>query len=206
MREAKTALVVGALRPLGNALVLLGALNMSACNALEAEPAQAVSPASERHVSTLDAAALVEHTQAHLQGDLDGNGAEDDVYLLSGIELAAFRDGRTQVQDLWQYEEPSHDPADATGESEAILIRLAAVPDGQASKFLLVSLDSVSFLASVTAEDLLILGREELEGDYPELFEGGAGAVISILSEAGIDTFVYWEGEGFGYFEPEEMP
>jgi hypothetical protein len=190
-------------------LFVVGATFVVACNAVEPESGE-MNPAQPQE-NAADAAGTANEpsfpdAEKNLRLDFNGDGAEDRVYLLPGVSLDDSRFEQARPLDLWTLDIGQDQPPAAGKKLRVFLVEFSTAGDAAPSRFLLFSEGDVSFLDSVSADDVTLITRKALVADYPELADVTKGDGLSILTEAGIDTFIYWNGESFEFYEPEEIP
>lgn len=138
---------------------------------------------------------------AVLRGDLNGDGAED---LVAVVVHGAGRlaGGVTRVHP-WPSDEGATD--DLAAGSRA---RVAVIHGGSARRaFLIHDPNPVSILDAGAAKEISILPRARLAAEGgDELAEAARGDVVVVPTEAGIDTYLYWDGSTYQAYEPMEMP
>lgn len=68
--------------------------------------------------------------------------------------------------------------------------------------------DPISILDTEAATELLVTSQAALaeEEGVSEIIERARGDVIVVPTEAGIDTYLYWDGQTYRAYEPLEMP
>jgi hypothetical protein len=78
---------------------------------------------------------------------------------------------------------------------------------GNSKQVLIHDVNAVSLLDTDAAQETNITPYSELgELDLPELSAQAKGDVIVVPTEAGIDTYLYWNGSTFRSYEPMELP
>jgi hypothetical protein len=147
---------------------------------------------------------LADRSPNVLHGDFNGDGVPD---LLAVVVVRNARlDDRVRVVQPW----PVYEGA-ATTESveEGAEVALAVVhgdPAGAAdAMFLLHDPNPISILDTHAGRQLEVIGRDEL-ADHYRLADRARGDLIVVPTEAGIDTYVYWDGTTYRTFAPVEIP
>lgn len=78
---------------------------------------------------------------------------------------------------------------------------------GNSKQFLIHDVNAFSLLDTDAAQEINVTPNSELNGlDLPELSAQAKGDVIVVPTEAGIDTYLYWNGATFQSYEPSELP
>lgn len=78
---------------------------------------------------------------------------------------------------------------------------------GNSKQFLIHDVNAVSLLDTDAAQEINVTRHSELKGlDLPELSAQAKGDVIVVPTEAGIDTYLYWNGATFQSYELSDLP
>jgi len=72
--------------------------------------------------------------------------------------------------------------------------------------YLIVDSNHPSILGELFAGGLTMLGKKETEQIKKDYELKSKGNLLVIPTGAGIDTYLFWNGERFEYYEPDEMP
>ena len=73
--------------------------------------------------------------------------------------------------------------------------------------FSIYDVNDISILDTGAAKELFIFPFSKIsELELPLLSQHAKGDLIVIPTEAGVDTFLYWDGETYKAYEPIEMP
>jgi len=142
----------------------------------------------------------------HFQGDFDGDGVMDQLFIIETTGKAGDIQKGVTVWDSWanQSIDPSTNLADLPGVSLAILHGLNSTQAPKA--FLLYDQRPISVLDAGVARDLSVLVHSSFSKEIPELESMAKGDALVIPTEAGIDTYLYWDGTTYRFYEPEEIP
>lgn len=136
--------------------------------------------------------------------DIDGDGQADSAEWVTISKNTQFLPSSTIVVNPWTL----NGDADAAsnplqgGSHKNVLVTL-----GNAKQFLIHDVNDVSLLDTDAAQETSLASRSSLvELELPELSEQTKGDVIVIPTEAGIDTYLFWNGSTFQAYEPMESP
>ncbi|HSC69220.1 MAG TPA: hypothetical protein VLC79_16115 [Cellvibrio sp.] len=78
---------------------------------------------------------------------------------------------------------------------------------GTSKQYLIHDVNDISILDTDAAKEITVTSKSSLEElDLSDLGEQAKGDVIVIPTEAGIDTYLYWNGSSFQTYEPMESP
>lgn len=147
------------------------------------------------------------HTEKTIQLDFNQDGAIDRAYLLSPMSRHNAQFKSATHLNLWpdkikqQQKVLKHD-----NKQSLLLIQLSNATNKKQTQFLLYSDADITFLNSVSADDLSSITYKALIADFPELKNKARGDALSLLTEAGIEAFIYWNGTNLVFFEPEMIP
>ena len=139
-----------------------------------------------------------EHAPAVFRGDFDGDGVGDLLVLVRVSEGARRLARDVRVVRPW----PGADE-DASGGDR---LGLAVVHGGAAPGFLLFDPNLVSILDTSAAREAFVADKAEASSWDAEVRERARGDVFVLPTEAGIDTFVYWDGATYRAYQPLELP
>lgn len=130
--------------------------------------------------------------------DLDGDGRADRidwVTLAPDIDLQSLT---IPVVTPWENQDESQEG----GSHHKLLITF-----GDSRQLIVHDRNAISVLDTEAVQDMDIISRMDLPSlDLPDLVNMARGDVILIPTEAGIDTYLYWDGETLGLYEPLELP
>jgi hypothetical protein len=136
--------------------------------------------------------------------DLDGDGKSDVVELVNISKNTQFLPPAITLITPWELTgeaaEKSHQLKN--GSHNNVLITF-----GNSKQFLIHDMNAVSLLDTDVAQEINITPNSALaELELPELSVQAKGDVIVVPTEAGIDTYLYWNGATFQSYEPLELP
>lgn len=136
--------------------------------------------------------------------DIDGDGKTDLVELVKFSKVVNGIPSTIKLITPWpltdEINQKSHDLK--KGSHNNLLVTL-----GNSHQFLIHDMNAVSLLDTEAAQDLSLISKVELpELDLPEVNAKAKGDLIVIPTEAGIDTYLYWNGLTFIAYEPLELP
>jgi hypothetical protein len=184
----------------------LGAVVLVCCCAIACSRPADEAPLSWRPGMLGPSVVLADRSPNQLSGDFNGDGLTDllAVVVVRSPELA--RDVR--VVRPWQ-REAAPAPADdvATGAQVSLAI-IHGAGDGRATgAYLLHDPESVSILDTGAGRELAVIPRSALTPrEGLEVPDRGRGDMIVVPTEAGIDTYIYWDGSTYRSLVPREVP
>jgi hypothetical protein len=142
-----------------------------------------------------------------LHGDFNGDGAPD---LLAVVAVRGQRlNPEVRVVRPWPaYNGDALAGNDVTWGAEVGLAILHGTPAGESGGvYLLHDPNAVSILDTHAARALSVIPRAELAAQAaPELARSARGDAIVVPTEAGIDTYLYWDGSTYRSLAPDEEP
>lgn len=134
--------------------------------------------------------------------DIDGDKKSD---VIESVSLKKGIDGLPAgvvVVSPWDRTSEEGQSQAQEGSHNNILITF-----GNSKQFLIHDVNEVSVLDTEVAKEIQIVTYEALkELDPSDLHEQAKGDVIVIPTEAGIDTYLFWNGDTFESYEPMELP
>ena len=136
--------------------------------------------------------------------DIDGDGKNDVVELVNISKETQSLPRVITLSTPWaltgETAEKSHQLKN--GSHNNVLVTF-----GNSKQFLIHDVNAVSLLDTDAAQEINITRNSELEElDLSELSVQAKGDVIVVPTEAGIDTYLYWNGATFQSYEPLESP
>lgn len=144
---------------------------------------------------------------AEFYGDFNGDGAAD---LLAVTQVTRGTDplpeGVLVLQPWSGGEGGAYSRAPSSDAAMSLAIVHAAGPSGTGGAFLLYDPDPISILATEAAREAFVAPRSEVAALDAEMGRLAKGDVFVIPTEAGIDTFVYWDGSTYRAYQPLEYP
>jgi hypothetical protein len=136
--------------------------------------------------------------------DIDGDGKTDVVELVNISKNTKSLPPVITLSTPWALtDEPTEkSPQLKNGSHNNVLVTF-----GNSKQFLIHDVNAVSLLDTDAAQEISVASNSELEGlDLSELSAQAKGDVIVVPTEAGIDTYLYWNGATFQSYEPSELP
>lgn len=143
---------------------------------------------------------------AEFHGDFNGDGADD---LLAVTEVTRGTEPLPEgvlVLQPWSGAEsraysrtPSHEAA-----MSLAIVHGASASNGGA--FLLYDPAPISILATEAAREAFVASRSEVASLDTEMGRLARGDVFVLPTEAGIDTFIYWDGSTYRAYQPLVYP
>ena len=128
--------------------------------------------------------------------DFDGDGIRDYLYFVRYPDNPAQALKNVKQVNLWQTDEPGQ------GAQMALLII-----HGQGMQFLIHDRNTISVLDTNAARESHVLNQNAIiAAGEGELAQRAAGDIIVLPTEAGIDTYLYWDGTGYQLYEVYEIP
>ena len=171
-------------------------LSLSACAESDIKGSKTIEPKEDRF-------ALVRTKVIHSEAiDIDGDQKTDvveTVTLKKGIHGVP---ASVAVASPWEPTSTEEESQSQKGSHNNIFVTF-----GNSKQFLIHDRNEFSILDTEAAEEIHVVAHETLkELDFPDLLEQAKGDVIVIPTEAGIDTYLYWDGISFQSYEPMELP
>lgn len=152
---------------------------------------------------------VTDRSPAVLHGDFNGDGVDDliavararprsdPLALPRGVRVVrpwSGGDGAAVREDL------------SRGADVTLAIVHGSGTAAAPSPFLLHDPDSISILDTGAARDAFVVGRAEVASLNAEVGARAQGDVYVLPTEAGINTFVYWDGSTYRAYQPLEYP
>ena len=142
------------------------------------------------------------------QADLNGDGRQDLVILITPVELP-INNKQIVISQPWN---PSGTQGVVKALSKSyrtsILILQPSGPDWLAEDTRVDLLVDTQGVMETPSFELLVKPESTPQagtGDVP-VREAESYDVLILPTEAGIDTYIYWSGSGFNFYQPEEIP
>lgn len=175
------------------------------CCALNA-CAKAENPATVGQTAKIDQHLFSTRTPIsnEIKFDIDGDGKADSAEWATISKNAQSLPQGITLASPWELNDGSGVKSHPLhgGSQNNVLVTL-----GNAKQFLIHDVNDVSLLDTDAAQEISILLKPSLvELELPELSEQTKGDVIVIPTEAGIDTYLFWNGSTFQAYEPMELP
>lgn len=139
-----------------------------------------------------------------IQIDFDGDGIPDKV-LVTGLKGSAIE--LSKIDTLvrpWQFNQSQVNTSDlSAGSKKNFFIVLSKTNAG----YVVSDANPISILDTEAAQELFTVKKSELNEMGLSTIAGKTkGDLLGIPTEAGIDTYLYWNGKTFISFEPLEVP
>lgn len=138
-----------------------------------------------------------------LQIDFDGDGSIDKII------VAGLRGSPTELAEIaplvrpWEFDKNIDTRDLGYGSRNNFYIVLSKTKNG----YVVSDANPISILDTEAAQELFAVEHSALaEMGLDELSGKAKGDVLGIPTEAGIDTYLYWNGHTFSSFEPLEIP
>lgn len=140
----------------------------------------------------------------NVQVDFDGDGVVDKV-VLTGLRGSAIELAKTvTLVHPWEYDKNAANLADLTAGSKT---NFYIVLSKTGASYVIHDANSISILDTEAAQELFVVkGNELSENGLAELKKEAKGDLLGIPTEAGIDTYLYWNGATIASYEPLEIP
>lgn len=149
---------------------------------------------------------MVKGRKSEFFGDFDADGAQDHVMLVKTSSLSPSELANSNVNVAWPYYGEGEPPAPPDGGPVTLLITNAYKTDKKA-RFLIVDPNPISILATEASTEMFVATRNgSNETVWAEVGDAVAGDVLVIPTEAGIDSYLYWDGEKYTSLEVLEIP
>ena len=136
--------------------------------------------------------------------DIDGDGQADSAEWVTISKNTQSLPSSTTLVSPWSLDDEAETASNPLqgGSHQKLLVTL-----GNAKQFLIHDVNEVSLLDTDAAKETSLASKSSLvELELPELSEQTKGDVFVIPTEAGIDTYLYWDGSTFQTYEPMELP
>lgn len=147
-----------------------------------------------------------DHSPNILHGDFDGDGAPDLLAVVTVRGMAGDLPAGVHLVLPWP---PNAEVVPSDNLAQGSRVGLLVIPAaGNATEaYLLHDANPISILDTEAALELSVVPHSELSAlEEPELENRARGDVIVVPTEAGIDTYLYWDGSTYRSFEPAEEP
>jgi hypothetical protein len=169
--------------------------------ALAASPGAALADAFGPAISLAQ-----DRSPAVFHGDFNGDGRADMVAFVRAERSHGAMPGDVQVLRPWSRSGEDL-PGDLTPGADVMLAIVHGSTDtGSGAGFLLYDPESASILDAEAARKAFVVDRGGASGLDDELGRLARGDVLVIPTEAGIDTFLYWDGSTYRALQPLEYP
>jgi hypothetical protein len=145
-----------------------------------------------------------ELSPTNIQVDFDGDGVVDKV-VLTGLKGSAIDLPKTtKLVHPWAYDKNMANMADlAVGSKTNFYIVLSKT----SASYVIHDANLISILDTEAAQELFVVkGNELSDNGLSDLKNEARGDLLGIPTEAGIDTYLYWNGATIASYEPLEIP
>jgi hypothetical protein len=143
---------------------------------------------------------------SELRADFNGDGAEDRLLVVKSSSMPGEAPANIRVVRPWPLEKDES----AGGLSHGASVNLVIVDGKSAAAPRAVVLhddNSVSLLDAPAAAELKVIKRTDLGAlDEPAFVQAARGDVLAVPTEAGIDTYIYWDGSTYKLYAPADAP
>ena len=145
------------------------------------------------------------HQSKQWAGDFNGDGEKDTLMAVVIKENVKQFSNAFELIQPWPLNEPVLEQNDAA--HKPVHYGLVLIHGGQKRPVLLYDANPVSILGTQAAQSLHTVEHNKISNLEEETLQNNAkGDVIVIPTEAGIDTYLYWNGETYRALEPKEVP
>lgn len=150
---------------------------------------------------------LVSGRKNKFSADLNGDGLDDSIFIVDTASAKRSISPDIKVVHPWKYYGDGAVPTDASqGSKIAFYIQINSA-SSKKTNYLIADLNSPSVLDTDAASELTINKLTSIEAeDARQLKKHARGDVVVIPTEAGIDTYLYWNGSNFVIYEPAVEP
>ena len=196
--------------------IILSALLLSACGS---DNAQAVNSGlatasgsfgaetNKAQQSLVIEHALVVDRNNTFKADLNGDNSEDTVFVVNSLSLGKGKLDKFTVVCPWPYYGEGVSPNSLLSGSKISLVISLSSQNSAVHDFILHDSNSPSVLDTEAARELSVSKVSALDAEVKgELLKRTKGELIVVPTEAGIDTYIYWDGKTFVVYEPSEAP
>jgi hypothetical protein len=196
-------------------ILLTGAISIllvSACvNQTEAQQESSAAPATQAsHGSTATTADpwgflnQLKSTKT-FKGDFNGDGRTDTLIAVPSREIKAVQLPAT-LHAAWPYYGEQSTPPDLLNGGQIALVVGESYPD-QRQFHIIFDPNSISILATEAAEGMFVVpSKDKQNSAWQEVGNHAKGDLLVIPTEAGIDSYLFWDGTGYRSLEVFEMP
>ena len=176
---------------------------------VDSGPASATHPhieeKTENNFSTVDK--LVAGRRNIFKADLNADNIEDTLSIVNSALINTSMLATMTVLHPWSYYGEGTQPAElAKGSKISLYVELSSGASA-AHNYLIYDVNTPSILDADAASELFISKISLLDQvEFKDLVSRARGDIIVIPTEAGIDTYIYWNGESFITYELAEQP
>lgn len=139
------------------------------------------------------------------KGDFNGDRRTDTLVVLPTREIAVAQLPAT-IHAAWPYYGEQSTPPDLLHGGPIALIIAESYPDLQRFH-IIYDPNSISILATQAAEGMFVVHAKDKQNPAWQEENGRAkGDLLVIPTEAGIDSYLFWDGTGYRALEVAEIP
>lgn len=173
---------------------------MHGLSACAKEPStQATNEESPATTPYLDLHKVAEKT---LTADIDGDKKKDSIYFILKNKVAplSLLEKANIIQPF--FSEKRSDGDLKSGSKHIIYFDLSSI----GNDFLIHDTNEISVLDTEAASSILTASNKELNAILEDSDSSSPGDGIILPTEAGIDLYLYWDGQSISLFEPMDLP
>ena len=147
-----------------------------------------------------------DRSPAAFHGDFNGDGYADLIAFARAEGSGDATPAGVRVLRPWTASgEPP--PAGLSAGADVMLAIVHGSPGGESREaFLLHDPDTPSILDTRAAREAFVVDRGSASTLNPEIARRAGGDILVLPTEAGIDTFLYWDGSTYRAYQPLEYP
>jgi hypothetical protein len=140
----------------------------------------------------------------NVQVDFDGDGVADKI-VVTGLRGSAIELTKTiTLVHPWEHDKNAANIGDLAAGSKT---NFYIVLSGTSASYVIHDANPISILDTDAAQELFVVkGSEIAENGLADLNKKAKGDLLGIPTEAGIDTYLYWNGDTIASYEPLEIP
>ncbi len=137
-----------------------------------------------------------------LSGDFNGDGKQDKLYVLSLTPQSLNAASSAKRYSSWPYYGDGKAPELGQGGPKAIVIA-----GGKGEYSVLFDPNKMSILDTAAAEELFVVSStDKTHAVWADVGTAAKGDVIVVPTEAGIDSYLIWDGHKYTAFDLIEVP
>jgi len=150
--------------------------------------------------------AFLQAAEKKLGGDFNGDGRADQLYLVSSTRVPPAALADSNPRPGWPYYGDGTAPT-AMADVGPLAIVIAESLDNAKSYHLIYDPNAISVLAAPAASEMFVAKQSDKQNPaWEALGDTAKGDVLVIPTEAGIDSYLGWNGSAYTAFEMLEMP
>ena len=140
----------------------------------------------------------------HYSGDFNGDGKLDTLYVVSTQGAVNQLPADVKLVRPWPLNDGVSIKNDLTSGAHN---SLAIVLGGMKGGVLLYDSNPISILDTEAAQSITVVKKSDVASlEEPELAKKAKGDIIVVPTEAGIDTYVYWDGSTYKSYSGQDVP